>query len=244
MMRKRFLFIIVVALATTVGTVIVMKDTALAPFGTPAASNTRTLQSQKPAFDKTAHSTTDATSIWVIVNKQHPLAPLDYVPADLTPVGNGQYLRAEAAQALATMFADANSAGFTVTAQSGYRSYATQVAVYNNEVKAYGQAVADSESARPGYSEHQSGWAVDLGSGGCNITDCFGTTPGGVWITANAYKYGFILRYPAGLSNITGYRTESWHFRYVGIPLATEMHKDNVATLEQFFNVSGGITYN
>lgn len=211
-----------------------------------SASQTATDRSSTPAtptFDKTKFSTTDPASPWVVVNKQHPLEPRDYAPSDLTSIGNGQYLRAEAAQNLNQMLADARTAGFTVTPASGYRSYATQVSVYNSEVKAYGQATADSESARPGYSEHQTGWALDLASGGCNIQDCFGDTPGGKWVTANAYKYGFILRYPAGLEQITGYRTETWHFRYIGIDLATEMHAKDVATLEQFFNVSGGPDY-
>lgn len=193
-----------------------------------------------PPFDKSQFSTTDPASLWVVVNKQHPLEPIDYAPADLVSVGNGQYMRAEAAAALQRMFAGAKNAGLTLTAASGYRSYATQVATYNSEVKAYGQAKADSESARPGYSEHQTGWAVDIAGGGCYIQDCFGTTAEGKWAAANAHTYGFILRYPAGDSVTTGYRAEAWHFRYVGTALAGEMQKTGVATLEQFFNVSGG----
>ncbi|MEO8785122.1 MAG: M15 family metallopeptidase, partial [Candidatus Saccharimonadales bacterium] len=134
----------------------------------------------------------------------------------------------------------AGQVGYTVTAASGYRSYNTQVSVYASEVNNYGQAVADSESARPGYSEHQTGWAVDLASGGCSITDCFGSTAGGRWVTDNAYKYGFILRYSAADTTITGYRAESWHFRYVGPSLSEQMHNQGVSTLEQFFGISGG----
>ncbi len=199
----------------------------------------------KPAvtFNKKTYSTTDPASPWVIVNKQHPLQPKNYVPTDLVSVGNGQTMRAEAAAKLATMFADAKAAGLTLTAASGYRSYDEQVVTYNSEVQGYGQATADSESARPGYSEHQTGWAVDIGGGGCNITDCFGNTAQGKWTTANAYKYGFILRYTPEDSAVTGYRAESWHFRYVGVPLATALKNQNIATLEQFFNVSGGSTY-
>lgn len=194
-------------------------------------------------FNKEQYSTADPASLWVVVNKQHPLNPKNYAPADLVAVGNGQYMRSDAASALKQMLADTAAAGYTVIPASGYRSYDTQVAVYNNEVKAYGQTAADSESARPGYSEHQTGLAIDLGSGGCNITDCFGNTPGGKWVTANAYKYGFILRYPDGLADITGYRTETWHFRYVGKELSEELHKVGTNTLEQFFGVSGGTTY-
>lgn len=194
-------------------------------------------------FDKTRYSTIDPTSPWVVVNKQHPLQPRDYAPTDLVSVGNGQFMRADAAVALKKMFAGATAAGYTLEADSGYRSYATQVTAYDSEVKAYGKEGADSESARPGYSEHQTGWAVDIGDRGCHVQDCFGDTPGGTWVTAHAYQYGFILRYPDGLENITGYRTEAWHFRYVGTDLSQEMHKQHIATLEQFFNVTGGTSY-
>lgn len=195
------------------------------------------------SFDKSQHSTTDPASPWVVVNKQHPLQPLDYAPTDLTSVGNGQYLRAEAAVALQSMFAAAKNAGLTLTAGSGYRSYATQVTTYQSEVNAYGQAKADSESARPGYSEHQTGWAIDIAGGGCYIEDCFGNTAEGKWAAANAYKYGFILRYTAADVRVTGYRAEAWHFRYVGKTLSTEMHEEGIATPEQFFGISGGSTY-
>lgn len=194
-------------------------------------------------FNKTEFSTTDPASPWVIVNKQHPLQPLDYAPGDLTTVGNGQQMRTEAAEHLLQMIADAKAARLTIYAASGYRSYSTQVNVYANEVKSYGQAVADSESARPGYSEHQTGWAVDIGGGGCNITDCFGSTAEGKWTAANAYRYGFILRYTPADSSVTGYRAESWHFRYVGMTLSTYMHSSGTATLEEVFGVSGGSTY-
>jgi len=210
----------------------------------PQSHQTQPADGKAPAFDKTAHSTTDPASIWVVVNKQHPLTPKTYAPTDLTSVGNGQLMRAAAAAALKQMLAGAKQAGYVVTAASGYRSYSDQVAAYDSEVAAYGQAKADSESARPGYSEHQTGLAVDLASGGCSITDCFGSTPGGQWVTANAWRYGFILRYAPGLEQITGYRTETWHFRYVGQPLAKEMHKTGIKTLEQFFNITGGTSYN
>jgi D-alanyl-D-alanine carboxypeptidase len=240
---KRILALIIVIICLC--TFVVWHDHAGAPGHTTKDSRTSgtTNSSSQSGFDKTRYSTTDPSSIWVIVNKQHPLNPKDYAPADLVAVGNGQYMRAEAASALKQMLADAANAGYTVIPASGYRSYETQVSVYNSEVTSYGQTVADSESARPGYSEHQTGWAIDLGSGGCNITDCFGDTPGGKWVTANAYKYGFILRYTAANTSITGYRAEAWHFRYVGKDLSEEMHKEGVTTLEQFFGVSGGTTY-
>ncbi len=239
-MRKRLLFVGIILVIIIVVT-IVLKETASAPFQRRTATDTTT--STKPAFDKHTFSTTDPASIWVIVNKQHPLDPKTYAPGDLVSVGNGQYMRAEAAAALTRMLSDAKTAGFVVTPQSGYRSYDTQVVTYNSEVRAFGQATADTESARPGYSEHQTGLAIDLGSNGCNITDCFSATPGGQWVTAHAYLYGFILRYQANDTDVTGYRAEAWHFRYIGVSLATELHNEHVITLEQFFSVSGSTTY-
>lgn len=219
---------------------VVVHKHAAAP-AVPTTKSSRT--STSGGFDKTRYSTTDPTSPWVVVNKQHPLNPLSYAPSDLTSVGNGQQMRAEAAAALQHMFADASAAGYTLDADSGYRSYDTQVATYNSIVKAYGQTYADTVSARPGYSEHQTGWAVDIGSGSCHVQDCFGDTPGGKWAQANAYKYGFILRYPPSLTNITGYSNEAWHFRYIGPLLSMELHKEGVQTLEQFFGISGGTVY-
>ncbi len=198
--------------------------------------------SQSSSFNKKKYSTTDPTSLWVVVNKPHALSPLGYTPNDLTSVGSGQLMRAKAATALKNLFADAGAAGYALVAQSGYRSYDTQVAVYNNEVKAFGQVKADSESARPGHSEHQTGWAVDIGSAGC-YEDCFGTTNASKWLLANAYKYGFILRYPSNKSSVTGYRNEPWHFRYVGTDLSKEMKSKGITTLEEFFGISGGTSY-
>ncbi len=194
-------------------------------------------------FDKTKYSTTDPASLWVIVNKKHALEPKNYAPTDLIQVPGGQYLRSEAANALQKMFTSATQAGLTLIAASAYRSYATQVTVYNREVQTNGQAVADSQSARPGYSEHQTGLSLDIAGGGCSITDCFADTAEGKWAAANAYKYGFILRYTPQDVDVTGYRYEPWHFRYVGVELATEMHNTNIRTLETFFNVSGGENY-
>lgn len=241
--RMRFLIVtgVIVVLLALGGVVIAHRPDLTSPHSTTAKNSTT--PSSQPAFDKKQYSLTDPTSPWVIVNKQHPLTPLSYAPSDLTAVGNGQELRAEAATALQKMFADASAAGFTLSADSGYRSYSTQVSTYSSVVKAYGQTYADTVSARPGYSEHQTGWAVDIGTGSCHVQDCFEDTPGGKWAQANAYKYGFMLRYPAALTSITGYSNEAWHFRYVGPALSTELHNTNIQTLEQFFNVSGGATY-
>jgi D-alanyl-D-alanine carboxypeptidase len=203
----------------------------------------------KPAFDKKARSTTDPASLWVIVNKKHPLKPVDYAPADLVypdlPNPNRQPLRKPAAEALAGMAAAASAAGLSLSIESGYRSYPTQLAVYNEWVSSKGEAVADELSARPGTSEHQTGLAVDLSAvpANCSLAVCFATTPQGKWLAANAWRYGFLLRYPADKVNVTGYQYEPWHFRFIGVPLATELHAKHVETLEEFFGVSGGTSY-
>lgn len=190
-----------------------------------------------PGFDKSKHSNSDPASIWVVVNKKRPLNPLTYAPADLTNVGGNQQLRKDAASALTSMFAAAANEKLILKPLSGYRSYATQVTVYNREVATNGKAIADTQSAQPGKSEHQTGWAIDIGGGGCGIEDCFGNTKEGKWVAANGYKYGFIIRYTAGKEAITGYRAEPWHIRYIGIELATEMHTKGTTTLEEFFGL-------
>ena len=111
--------------------------------------------------------------------------------------------------------------------------------------KAFRWDEADQQSARPGYSEHQTGFAADVGpvSQNCALQQCFGDTPEGKWLAANAYKYGFIIRYAADDQDITGYEAEPWHIRYVGTELSTQMHTTGIKTLEQFFNVPGGAVY-
>lgn len=210
---------------------------------TPPAETKPEEKVAEPEFDKKKYSIDDVTSTWVVVNKLRPLNPKTYAPADLVSVGGGQQLRKEAATALTNLITGAEAENLTISPLSGYRSYNTQVSVYNNEVKTYGKTVADTQSARPGTSEHQTGLGVDVGGGGCGIEDCFGTTAPGKWVTANAYKYGFIIRYPEGKQAVTGYRYEPWHIRYVGVELATEMHEKGTQTLEEFFGLPAAPNY-
>jgi D-alanyl-D-alanine carboxypeptidase len=155
-------------------------------------------------------------------------------------------VRQAVATALENMFTDAGKAGINLMLSSGYRSYDYQVKLYNDYVNASSQAAADTYSARPGHSEHQTGLAVDVEpvSKNCELEQCFGNTPEGQWLATNAYKYGFIIRYTAADHSVTGYEAEPWHIRYIGTDLAAEMHKQGVTTLEQFFGVSGGPNYN
>jgi D-alanyl-D-alanine carboxypeptidase len=208
----------------------------------------------KPAsFDKKRYSLTDPTSGWVIINKQHPLQPKTYVPTDLAvppvplrvPGNETMQLRAAPAGSLAAMFTAAKVAGLNLMLSSGYRSYAYQVSLYNGYVKSQGQASADAQSARPGFSEHQTGLAADVEpvTRTCELEVCFESTPEGKWVAANAYKFGFILRYTADKTAVTGYEYEPWHIRYVGTALSIQMHTEHIETLEEFFFVKGGATY-
>ncbi|HEX4662076.1 MAG TPA: D-alanyl-D-alanine carboxypeptidase family protein [Candidatus Saccharimonadales bacterium] len=216
--------------------------------GTKFGLNQHKAAPQPPSFNKKQYSITDPTSIWVVVNKTHPLKPADYAPTDLvTPnvplrlsaSSPEMHLRQAAATALEQLFASAKTQGFDLKLSSGYRSYADQAQVYNGYVHAQGQASADAESARPGFSEHQAGLAADVGSvtGGCLVEQCFANTPSGKWLAANAYQFGFIVRYQSDKVSITGYEYEPWHIRYIGTTLSNEMHKDGITTLEEFFGL-------
>ena len=122
--------------------------------------------------------------------------------------------------------------GVTLTIISGYRSYSYQKGLYDGYVKTYGKASTDTFSARPGHSEHQTGLAADLN----RIDENFGNTKEGKWLDENASKYGFILRYPKGKQDITGYKYEPWHFRYIGSE-AVNLYNGEWTTLEEYFGI-------
>lgn len=222
-----------------------IRSSTASPSSPAAPQAPTTAPTPTPAgFDKAALPIDDPTSIWVVVNKLRPLAPATYSPTDLvtTPVAhlNPPHLRAEVASAMVTMFAAAQAEGAGgMQLQSASRSYGVQVKVYNGYVASAGQDGADAQSARPGYSEHQSGLAADISALPlkCALAACFGQTPQGLWLAANAYRFGFLLRYPADKTAITGYMYEPWHFRYIGVSLATEMHSTGITTLEEFFEL-------
>lgn len=201
-------------------------------------------------FDRTAHSVDDPSSIWVVVNKPRALDPADFVPPDLVypdvPYVNHQPLRQEAAAALVALFrAGKTEAGLDFSVQSAYRSFESQTRVYDEDVAANGQAYADTDTARPGHSEHQTGLAVDISAvpANCSLAACFAETPHGRWLAANVWRFGFLLRYPADKVAVTGFTFEPWHFRYIGVPLATELHAKGITTLEEYFGVPGGESY-
>ncbi|MDQ0866205.1 M15 family metallopeptidase [Arthrobacter globiformis] len=198
------------------------------------------------------HSLTAPASPWVIVNKHRPLKPANYVPADLVQprvalavTGEAAQLNSTTAAAAERMFAAAAADGVTMTLASGYRSYATQTVTYNGWVSSQGRAAADTASARPGYSEHQTGWSFDIGDGGgaCSFQPCFAEQPAAVWAKANAHRFGFVVRYPWMQHTITGYFYESWHLRYIGAEAATDMRRHGIATLEQYFGLPAAPGY-
>ena len=137
-----------------------------------------------------------------------------------------------ASTALKQLQAAALLDGFNIDLVSGYRSYARQKNIYENNVANRGYDETDKYSARPGHSEHQTGLAFDVGS----VTYTYGETPSGQWLNKNCAKYGFIIRYPQGKEHITGYGYEPWHIRYVGIDIATEIMEKEI-TLEEYFNL-------
>lgn len=192
----------------------------------------------------------DPRRVWVMVNKQNPLAPLDYAPDDLVWPDvrnvNGQPLRAMAAAALEELIAAARDEGAGEIAMlSGYRPYGMQVSIYGSFVRARGEAGADLISARPGHSEHQTGLTADLVAcgGGCGSLEDFGATSQGQWVRDNAWRFGFITRYEEGRTEITGYSPEPWHQRYIGVELAALYHAEGVTTLEEFFGYPGAPGY-
>jgi D-alanyl-D-alanine carboxypeptidase len=158
-----------------------------------------------------------------LVDKQHPLSR-DYAPADLVTLSDGQFqvsrsgmtLRKAAADSLNEMAAAARRDGITLVVSSAYRSYDYQEQVYHRIVREMGREAADRESARPGHSQHQTGLVADFGS----IDDSFAQSAAGRWMAANAGRFGWSLSFPDGYEAVTGYRWESWHFRYVGSDLS------------------------
>jgi len=164
----------------------------------------------------------------LVANKNYPL-PSTYAPGESK----------EARDAYNKMAAAARLEGFELVAFSTYRSFDYQKTLYEKYVARDGQAAADRYSARPGYSEHQSGLAFDIGEKNFEqhwASPTFGETPAGKWVAANAHQFGFILRYPVGKEDITGYMHEAWHYRFVGVGPAQDMFKNNI-TLEEYLGL-------
>jgi D-alanyl-D-alanine carboxypeptidase len=170
------------------------------------------------------------------VNKIYAL-PESYVPPGLIkissiPVSGDEYLRTGVLPYLFQLFGAAKNAGFNLSIVSAYRSYATQVATFNYWIGQYGYSAATMGSARPGHSEHQLGTVVDLGLVGNSDFGSFTASPAAGWVAKNAHKFGFTVSYQPGKESITGYISEPWHVRWIGINLATKLYKKGI-TLEE-----------
>lgn len=176
-------------------------------------------------------SNEEAEKIDVVVNKYYKLDK-NYEPSDLTKInskfasGDNQRLRKEAAVKFEEMATEALNNSYKIYAGSTYRSYEYQLGLYNRYVRKDGFDAAETYSARAGYSEHQLGLAVDVINGKWEYLSEDDKEYD--WLTKNSYKYGFILRYPRGKEYITGYMFEDWHFRYLGIDLATKVYNSGL----------------
>ncbi|MET0812096.1 MAG: M15 family metallopeptidase [Microbacterium sp.] len=187
----------------------------------------------------------DPGRVWVVVDKQRPFEPIDFHPTPLAPPAgmrnpDGGTLRTDAAAALSAMAEASRAAGAgEIGVVSAFRSYETQVDTYNGHVSRRGVDGADLVSARPGFSEHQSGLAADVAPCGaeCASIDDLAASPQGAWILEHAWEYGWIVRYEDGATPATGYLAEPWHLRYIGPDLARAYHGGEWQTLEEFFGL-------
>ena len=187
-------------------------------------------------FYKNIKKVKNPDSIDVLVNKNHQLDK-NYIPNDLVKLSlicanEDKFLRQEAALNFEEMCLDARKQGYKIIAVSSYRSYFYQEELYNYYVRTLGEKKALEASAKPGHSEHQTGLVIDI-EGSIGKYSDFETTEEFIWMKENAYKYGFILRYPKNKKNITGFKYEPWHYRYVGKDVAKIIHENNI-TLEEY----------
>ncbi len=185
-------------------------------------------------------NTKEATDLYentILVNKYNYLNA-DYEPKDLEEVNtyyarNGMKLVKEAKEQYEAMAKAAENANLKLVISSSYRSYQYQENLYNNYVIQDGEEIANTYSAKPGFSEHQTGLAIDLSNGKTSYTD-FENTEEFKWMQENAYKYGFILRFPEDKVNVTGYQYEPWHYRYLGIKIASYIHENKISYEEYY----------
>ena len=189
---------------------------------------------------------TEVTDDWLLlVNKTHPLAE-SYEPSDLIVVQHQvgshaaimRYMRKEAAEHLDAMCEAAAEEGHEIGIRTAYRPYSYQKGIFNDYVNRYGEEEANKFSARPGQSEHQTGLCADVTSPSVDykLTTEYGEAPEGMWLAENAHRFGFIIRYPLGKEDITGYQYEPWHVRYVGEEHAAKIYEQGI-TLEEYLGV-------
>ena len=184
----------------------------------------------------------DPTDALILVNKYNkaPAVPITLVKPNVTPTkeafSENIYMQPEAAAALEALFQGALEDGITLYATSGFRSYTTQKAIFDRKSETKSEKSVNASVAKAGYSEHQTGLAMDvegLSSLGSGLVQDFGETPEGKWLAEHCHEYGYILRYPKGKTQITGYIYEPWHIRYVGREAAAEIHELDI-TFEEY----------
>lgn len=178
----------------------------------------------------------------MLVNKFYYLSNT-YTPEDLVAIGwdyrlggpnEHKYARKEVVNAFIEMWTDARQEGIYLLVDSAFREYDKQESVYREYENKHGTKFADSIAARPGYSEHQTGLSLDIYSKECTSASTFKDSKTYAWLIDNAHKYGFILRYPKGKEKITGYNYESWHYRYLGVELATKVYSEGI-TYDEYY---------
>ena len=193
---------------------------------------------KKNHFYKNIKMVKNPANLDILVNKNNKLDK-NYIPTDLELIDinyayENKYLRKEAKEMFEKLSKDAKKEGYRIVATSTYRDYDYQNNLYNYYIKEKGKKYADMCSARAGHSEHQTGLAVDV-AGSNDSYDDFEASIEFNWMKKNAHKYGFILRYPKGKEKITGFKYEPWHYRYIGIDIATEIYEKDI-TLEEYKN--------
>ena len=226
---------------TSAAAVLPKVEVALPDSTAPAASDKATQDAAAPDIDSP-----DSTT--VIVNKHRPL-PADYEPSDLVELPadlgpGGHTLRQEAAEATEAMFQAAKQDGIALTVISGYRSYAYQTDLYNGYLRQYGAATTNAMSAQPGFSEHQTGLAVDVddAEGQHTLKQSFGQTSAGQWLAEHAHEFGFVIRYPQDEHEYTGFSYEPWHLRYFSEQYAQEI-VEHSGVAEREFGLAPALDY-
>ena len=185
----------------------------------------------RPFYTKTK-KTKNIDQITMLVNKYNYL-PKDYIPSNLVPITPKIMLKKEAYEAFNDLKRNLEKEGLSIRIISAYRSFDYQEKLYNNYLKNATKSIVDTYSARAGYSEHQTGLVIDVDNNNLDYNH-FHLTKEFQWMQNNAYKYGFILRYPKDKENITGYKYEPWHYRYVGKDIANYIQTKNI-TYEEYY---------
>ena len=229
------------------GSAVFAVDESPSPSASPSVSPSPEV-SILPITEDTSHiplyDIDSAKSLQVVVNKKRPLNPVEYFPRGKVQIGYS-WVAKPAADAYLLLKAAVSKAKLgTLCINSGYRSYSSQTLIHDAKVALLGKTAGEKLAARPGYSEHQTGLAMDISTTqlGCRI-GAFGASRASVWIAANAWQYGFVVRYPNGKTPITGYVWEPWHLRFVGLELAADMKAKNIATLEEYFALPAAPKY-